>query len=158
MALVVLNGQLVLRLSPLGDMLALCAASTWAFYSLFMSMMKDRYSADFITRKVFFYGLVTILPWFLFVRPLNLNLVLLTQPAVIANLFYLGVLASTGGYLLWNWVLGRLGTVKATNYIYAQPLVTMLFAAVVLGERITLMAIIGTLILILGMVRVEMKS
>lgn len=155
MALVVLNGQLVLRLNPLGDALAFLSALTWAFYSLFITMVKNRYPPDFITRKVFFYGLLTILPYFLFVRPLSLDLQLLARPVVWGNLLFLGLLASTGAYLLWNWTLARLGTVRATNYIYAQPLVTMLFAVLILGERITPMALVGTAVLILGMTRIN---
>ena len=68
MVLVVLNGHFVLRLSPRGDMLALSAAMLWMVYSLVIKRLGGRYPAIFITRKVFFYGLVTILPVFAF-RP-----------------------------------------------------------------------------------------
>lgn len=157
MAMIVLNGQLVLHLNPRGDLLALAAALTWAFYSLMMRMLMGRYKADFITRKVFFYGLLTIQPYYAFVSPLQHDISLLTTPIVAGNLLFLGLVASTGGYLLWNWVLSQLGVVKSTNYVYLQSLITMLFAAIVLGERITWMAIVGTIILILGMIAVEKK-
>ena len=62
MVLVVLNGRFVLRLSPRGDMLALSAALLWMVYSLVIKRIGGRYPAVFITRKVFFYGLLTILP------------------------------------------------------------------------------------------------
>lgn len=64
MVLVVLNGRFVLRLSPRGDMLALSAALLWMVYSLVIKRIGGRYPAVFITRKVFFYGLLTILPVF----------------------------------------------------------------------------------------------
>ena len=51
----------------------------------------------------------------------------------------------------------KLGAVKATNYIYLQSLFTMLFAWIILHERITWMAIAGAVILILGMIRAERK-
>lgn len=157
MAMIVLNGQLILHLNPLGDILALSAALTWAFYSLLMKGVMGRYSTDFITRKIFFYGVLTILPYFLWVEPLNTHIALLQEPKVLGNLLFLGLLASTGCYLLWNWVMKALGAVKATNYIYLQSLVTMLFAHLVLGERITWMAIAGTLLLILGMLRTQRR-
>lgn len=157
MAMIVLNGQLILHLNPLGDILALSAALTWAFYSLLMKGVMERYSTDFITRKIFFYGVLTILPYFLWVEPLNTHVALLQEPKVLGNLLFLGLLASTGCYLLWNWVMKALGAVKATNYIYLQSLVTMLFAHLVLGERITWMAIAGTLLLILGMLRTQRR-
>ena len=54
MAVVVLNGRFVLHLSPLGDMLAFGACLCWAFYSLMMKDVLQRYNTFFITRKVFF--------------------------------------------------------------------------------------------------------
>lgn len=153
-ALIILNGQLILHLNPLGDALALCAALTWAFYSLFMRRIMGRYSSDFITRKVFFYGVLTVLPYFVFFSPFRLNLSTVSQPLIASNLLFLGIVASTGGYLMWNWVMKRLGAVKATNYIYLQTLVTMVAGAVILNERITLMALSGVIILIVGMTQV----
>ena len=69
--LIVLNGQLILHLNPLGDVLALSAATTWAFYSLFMKRVMGRYKPEFITRKIFFYGVLTILPYFAIVQHLQ---------------------------------------------------------------------------------------
>lgn len=91
-ALVVYNGNFVLKISPLGDFLSLLAAFSWAFYSLIMKKMFNRYSVTFITRKIFFYGVLTILPTFL-VRPWQFDVVRLPEPAVLFNLFFLGVLA-----------------------------------------------------------------
>ena len=155
MVMIVLNGQLILHLNPMGDTLALGAAFTWAFYSLLMKMVMTRYSTEFITRKVFFYGLLTILPYFWLVSPLNHDITILLQPKILYNLLFLGFLASTVCYLLWNWVLKQLGAVKATNFLYLQSLVTMFVAHLVLGEHITWMAIFGTFILILGLVRIQ---
>lgn len=155
--LVVLNGQLVLHLNPRGDLLALTAALTWAFYSLFMKHVMTRYSPDFITRKVFGYGLLTILPYFLLVHPLHTDTTLLLQPKIISNLLFLGLLASTGGYLLWNWVMQKLGAMKATNYLYSQTLITMVAGHLILGEPITWMALFGASILIAGTVRALRK-
>ena len=156
--LVVLNGQFILHLNPLGDALALGASFTWGFYSLFMRRIMGRYSADFITRKVFFYGLVTILPYFALVHPLNIGLLTSGNMTIWGNLIFLGFVASTGGYLLWNWVMRKLGAVKSTNFIYLQSLVAMVAGHVILGERITFMAIAGAVILIVGMVLAVRKK
>lgn len=151
--LVVLNGQLVLHLNPLGDMLALSAALAWAFYSLLMRRIMGSYSMAFITRKIFAYGIITILPYFLFVEPFSMTEAMLSDWVIIANLLFLSVIASYGCFLLWNWVLREVGVVHASNFIYLQSLVTMVVSAIVLAERITPMAIAGAVILILGMLR-----
>lgn len=60
-ALVIFNGQIILKLNPLGDALALVASLCWAVYTLLLKKMAH-YGSVFVTRKVFFYGLVTVLP------------------------------------------------------------------------------------------------
>ena len=154
MALIVLNGQFILHLRPIGDMLALSAAATWAVYSLLMRWVSGRYSALFITRKVFFYGLLTIIPIQLLCHG-AVQVSLLAEPVVLGNLLFLGLIASGACYLLWNRTLNVLGTVHATNYVYLQSLVTMLAAHMVLGERITWMAVLGVAVLIGGMLLVQ---
>lgn len=151
--LTVLNGQVNLHLNPLGDSLALGAAVVWMLYSLLIKGVLGRYGTEYITRKVFFYGLLTILPYYLF-EPLCTDTAILSRTEVWANLLFLGFLASMGAYLLWNWVLGVLGAVKATNYLYFQCLITMLMGHFILGERITPMAIAGVVVLIAGMMGV----
>jgi drug/metabolite transporter (DMT)-like permease len=73
-------------------------------------------------------------------------------------LLFLGFVASTGGYLLWNWVMRNLGAMKSTNYIYLQPLISMLAGYVILRERITFMAIAGAVILITGTILAVRKK
>lgn len=158
MALVVLNGQLVLHLNPRGDMLAIGAALAWGFYSLIMKKLSPLYDALFITRKVFAYGVLSIIPYFFLVEPLRFDLNILSIPSVWGNLLYLGLVASMLCFFGWNWSLSKLGTVRATNILYLQSFFTMIFSHYVLNERITWMAISGSLILILGMVLAVRKG
>lgn len=151
MALVILNGQVMLHLNPKGDILALCASLTWAFYSLIIKKLSRHYNALFITRKIFIYGLLSILPYLWTQSPLQTDLTILSKPTVWVNLLYLGVVASMLCFVAWNWTLKQLGTVRATNIIYLQSFFTMFFSYLILDERITLMAICGTATLILGM-------
>ncbi|MCR4593219.1 MAG: DMT family transporter [Bacteroidaceae bacterium] len=151
MALVILNGQLMLHLNPKGDILALCASLTWACYSLIIKKLSRHYNTLFITRKIFVYGILTVLPYLWIECPLQTDLAVLSKPAVWVNLLYLGVVASMLCFVAWNWTLKQLGTVRATNIIYLQSFFTMFFSYVILDERITLMAICGTATLIMGM-------
>lgn len=76
--LIVFNGSFVLKISPIGDLLTLLAALSWAFYSLIIKKMAGRYPTIFITRKIFFYGVLTILPAFL-LHPLHPDTAVLLQ-------------------------------------------------------------------------------
>ena len=150
MAVVVLNGHFVLHLSPIGDMLAFAACLCWAVYSLLMKSVLERYSTLFITRKVFFYGLVTIIPYYIIV-PGFPSFDVLLRSDVLWNLLFLGVVASMLCFLVWNWVIGKLGAVVATNWVYFNPITTIIFAWWLLHEQITVWFLLGTCLILLGM-------
>ena len=154
MVLVVLNGHFVLHLSPHGDLLALSAALLWMLYSLIIKRIADRYPALFITRKVFFYGLLTILPYFAY-EPSQFDFETLCRPAVWSNLLFLGIIASMLCYLLWNAAMHRLGAVRTTNYIYLNPLVTIITAAICIDEQIAPITLLGAALILYGMWRAE---
>lgn len=148
-ALVVYNGHFILKISPLGDFLTLLAAFSWAFYSLIMKKMSGRYRTIFITRKIFFYGILTILPAFI-LHPWQFSLSGLWQPAVWMNLLFLGVLASLVCFVVWNIILKQLGTVRASNYIYLNPLFTLIGSTVLLDEQFTVMSLMGAMLILGG--------
>lgn len=151
MAIVVLNGQFVLHLSPIGDMLAFGACLCWAFYSLIMRLLVSNYSSVFITRKVFCYGLLTIIPWFLFRpedSPINIDF---TNPLLWGNILFLSLVASLTCYSLWTVCLKRLGVIAATNYVYINPIATVGAAVIILNEQITVWFILGSLFILAGL-------
>ena len=154
--MVVMNGHFVLHLSPLGDALAFGACMCWAFYSLLIIPVSKRYPTVFITRKVFFYGLLSMIPYIILHPDLNIQQVI-NKPTLLANLLFLGCVASMLCYVAWNWVLKRLGAVVATNYVYLNPVTTIVFAWMVLNEQITVWFIIGTVLILYGMYLVNTK-
>ena len=156
-ALVILNGNFVLKLNPIGDLLTFGAVVTWVIYSIIIAKVQDKYSSWMITRKIFFYGVVTLLPYFL-VEPWGVTWEMMAQPMVWGNIAYLGVLASLGCYMTWNIVIKRLGAVDATNYLYINPIVAMITANLLLGERITPLAIAGTALILVGVYLAERKK
>ena len=153
---VVMNGHFVLHLSPLGDALAFAACLCWAFYSLLMIPANIRYDTVFVTRKVFFYGLVSMIPYLIVHPELNVHL-LLDQPVLMWNLLFLGCVASMLCFLAWNWALKQLGAVIATNYVYLNPVTTIVFAWCILDEQITSWFILGTLLILFGMYLVDRR-
>lgn len=156
-ALVIFNGHFILQLSPSGDLLCMLSALSWAIYTILLRGVNGRYSTLFITRKVFFYGLLTLLPLFFFVPP-QIDPALFLRPVVTGNLLFLGLVASLLGYIAWNAVVKKLGGVRANNYIYASPLVTLLASAIILHEQITPMAALGALLTIGGVYAASRKK
>lgn len=148
MALVVFDGAR-LQLSATGDLLAIGAALCWAVYSLFMAEMTREYGTVTATRKVFFYGLLTIIPFL----PGHLSSTeILAQPVVWGNLLFLGLVASLICFIAWNLVMEKLGNVSSTNYVYLNPVFTLLTAIAILGERLTIPAAIGCAAILAGVI------
>ena len=150
MALVVFNGNFILQLSPLGDVLALAACLCWALYTLIIKRLQDKYSNMLITRKIFGYGLLTILPMLL-VRGVDIELLVDGGAVVWGNILFLGCVASLLCFLGWNFCLERLGTVRATNLLYLNPVISITTSAIVLGERVTWIAILGAVLILAGL-------
>ncbi len=150
MALVVFDGQR-LQFSVQGDLLAIGAALCWAAYSMYMGQMTRDYGAVTATRKVFFYGLLTILPFLGGVSE-SFSPAILGRTEVWSNLLFLGLVASLVCFIAWNLVMDKLGNVSSTNYVYLNPVFTLLTAMAFLGEKMTLMAAIGSAAILAGVI------
>jgi drug/metabolite transporter (DMT)-like permease len=148
-AFVVYNGSFILKITPLGDILTLGAALMWGLYTIILKRFDTRYPVLFITRKIFFYGLVTLLPFFCF-SPLIMTQAILFQPVVWGNLLFLGLISSMLCFILWNTALKHLGAIRTSNYLYFVPIVTLITSAIVINETITWIALIGAALIISG--------
>lgn len=155
--ILIFNGSFVLKLSPLGDILTLCAGVSWAIYSLIIRKLSGKYASVFITRKVFFYGIITVLPVFM-IHPFNFSIAGLMQPQVWMNLLFLSVLASLACFVVWNIVLKNLGTIQSSNYLYLNPLFTTIAAHLFLEEELTIYALTGVLLILGGVFLAARKA
>lgn len=155
--LITFNGSR-LELNPKGDLLALLAAATWAFYSVFTRKIGAYgYSTLLTTRRIFFYGILFMLPA-TFVLDFSPNLALLAQPLFMGNFLFLGLGASACCFVSWNFALNILGPLKTSVYIYMIPVITIVFSALILQETITPMAAIGTVLTLAGLILSERKG
>ena len=138
--------------SNVGDILATLAAVVWACYSILMKKIGAfRMNMVFCTRKVFFYGLLFMLPA-LFIFDCRLGLERFASPVNTLNLLYLGFGASALCFVTWNWAVRILGAVKTTVYIYLVPVVTVVSSVIILHETITPLAIAGTALTLTGLI------
>ena len=151
-------GDNALSLSPKGDILAFMAALCWASYSQFTGQMTDRYGTLFATRKVFFYGLVTIIPVLLCSDNSNLALVNFRSVQVWGNLLFLSTIASLFCFVLWNRILVAIGNVTATNYVYLNPVFTLIGAVIILDERMTMVSGLGSAMILGGVILAGIKK
>lgn len=151
------SGASAFALNPMGDILAVLAAFVWAIYSVIMKKVGSfGYNTIQTTRRTFLYGLVFMIP-VLLVYDLDWNLERLMHPVAALNFLFLGLGASALCFATWNMAVKVLGAVKTSVYIYLVPVVTLIFAALVLKEQITGLAALGTGLTLAGLVLSESR-
>lgn len=144
------NGSFILQLNPLGDLLAFVAPAVWAIYSVLMRKIGELpYHTIGATRKVFFYGLLFMLPA-LFLFEFHFDLGRFANMTNLSNLLFLGLGASALCFVTWNRAVSLLGAVRTSVYIYLVPVITVVASALILHERITWITLLGALLTLLG--------
>lgn len=157
-AIVSFNGSTTLQLNPKGDLLAFLAAFCWAIYSVIIpTATKSHYSSIAISRRIFFYGLLTMLPFLPFCD-FTFEVSSFKSMTNIGLLLYLGLIASGLCYITWNKAMEYLGAVKTSVYIYLNPVVTVIFSFFILGEQLTLISLGGCILILLGLLLSEKKN
>ena len=150
--LVVLNGAFVLKLSPLGDLLSLLAAGSWACYSVLIKRLPGHMDGILLARRVMLYGVVTAVPLLAARGELAIPLAPLAQPKMLFCILFLAVLGSAVCFAIWNTVISPLGVVRANNNIYLQPFITIVASHFLLGEPMSWTAIVGALLIVGGVI------
>lgn len=151
-ALVSFSGTTVLKLNPKGDLLAVGAALLWAIYSIIIqNVAGKKINILTLTRRIFFYGLVTMIP-LMFYLDFSVTKETLLVPTNLLNLLYLGVVSSAICYITWNKAMEILGAVVASTYIYIIPVVTVIFSFFILDEKITVYMLSGIVLVLSGLI------
>ena len=149
--LISFNGFSVLKLNPVGDILAVLAAVVWAAYSIITKKISTfHYNTVQTTRRIFFYGLVFMIPA-LFIFGFNPNIDLMMQPVNLLNILFLGLGASALCFVTWNSAVKILGAVKTSVYIYMVPVITVATSIIILREEISGMAVLGIILTLSGL-------
>lgn len=140
-----------LHLNPLGDFLALAAAFVWALYSLLVKKINSfGYNMILTTRRIFFYGLLFIVP-ILFCTDVQLQLIPLFTFKYAFNLLFLGLGASALCFVTWNFAVKLLGAVKTSIYIYLNPVITLCGSVIILHEQLTKPMAVGVILALTGL-------
>ena len=168
-AMVCMNGLKAFHFHPLGDLMAFGAMLSWGFYSMFVDVVNTKdYPPMFVIRRMFFWALTFTVPIVFFgLTPtgrtvLNGSFAVSLDPAANAarfasglnlmNIGFLGLLASAGCFVVWNMACETLGTVRCTVALYLIPVITVVFAAIFLGERMTVVSLVGSALILGGVV------
>ncbi len=150
--LVISRGQLdasVLNLPrTLGDALVLASAFNWAIYSVLGKKPLRQHPALVVT------GYAVVIGWLmlslLFACTGNWEEVGHLSSSGWAAIAFLGLFCSGLAYLFWYDGLQEMDASQVAVFLYVQPLVTLLGSHFILGEQIPIIALLGGLIIIVG--------
>lgn len=152
-AMISLNSFSDIKFSPAGDGMCIGAALVWGSYSVITEKISSwKVNVIQMTRRIFFYGLIFMIPELIFGDFSFRSYACLAQPKYLLNILYLGLIASAACFVTWNSATKLLGASKAANYIYAVPAITLITSRITIGEKITAVKILGIILTTLGLI------
>ena len=133
-----------------GDVLAIAAAVVWAIYSnVLVTLGNAGYETVPMTKRIFAWGLLFIAISCPFFGADVSHLSSLADPVNAGNLVFLGLAACAICFVTWGMSVKLLGASTASTYIYLSPVITVVASALVLGEALTPLVVLG-IALVLG--------
>jgi len=145
------NGSMILKLNPLGDLLAVLASAVWAVYGVLTRKISGfGHNTIQTTRRIFLYGLLFMIPALL-IFPFEWGIERFSRSSNLFNILFLGLGASALCFVTWNTAVKILGAVKTSIYIYMVPAITVITSIIVLHEKITWIAACGTVLTAAGL-------
>jgi len=131
-----------------GDLLLFGAVISAAIYMLLVNRLGGRYSPFEITAMQFIYGTLLFAPeFFLELNEINWNIIQLNAIAAVVSL---AIFASIGAFLCYNYALAKISATQASVFLNGVPVVTVISAWFILGEKMTLIQLLGGFVVLLG--------
>lgn len=139
-----------------GDLLTLVASFLWALYTTSSRPLLERYSPVKVTAYCMAAGSVMLVP-------IGAHEILLQQWTAVSieawAAFAFSAIVSGGiAFSLWYHGVKRIGVTRTIAYHYLVPFVAVVFAALFLGEQITLLQITGGAAIIGGVALVQRRK
>lgn len=142
--------DLHIQIQPFGDFLALLSSVGWGVYAILVIKVMDmQYDLLLCTRKIIFYGLIFMIPMFIFID-FSPDFSHLSNPKILFNLLFVSSFASGLCFVMWNKATVLIGAIKTNIYVYFTPLITIVVSYFTLGEKLDLIAIVGMIITMFG--------
>ena len=131
----------------LGSLCLVIAALTWALMSVLIKKVSDQYSSLQITIMSTFVAIICLSPYVL-THLAVLQKVDFSQPKVFLSLLYLGIISTALAFVLWNKGLTLMNAGSSGLFFLFQPLVGTLLGWLFLGESISWMFLVGSLLVV----------
>jgi drug/metabolite transporter (DMT)-like permease len=138
-----------------GTLILLCTPALWAIYSLVGKSLIAKHNPFVIVAYVNVLGGIFLVPFSLAENSLTL-VFSMSMNSLLAILF-LSITCSFIGYSIWFHELNHVKAAVTSSFLFVEPLVTVTFAIVFIGEKMSIFTILGALLIFFGVLLVSAK-
>ena len=132
----------------LGSLLLLSTPVLWAAYSLLGKKIMEKYTPFLVVAYITVLGGLCLIPFSLAENSLH-QIFTMSLDGWLTILF-LSLTCSLLGYYIWFYVLRQVEAAVTSSFLFAEPLVTVLFAVTFVGEELSLSILAGGLLIFIG--------
>jgi hypothetical protein len=132
-----------------GDLLLVAHGAAWGIYTIAAKRLLDRHDPLAVSAASLAVALPCILPLAI-VEAREFAWDRATLGPALGAAVLLGLVVSAGMTILWNMSLRHLDATRMAGFIFLQPLAGVVFAVVVLGEPVTVYALLGGTLVLAG--------
>ena len=133
----------------IGDLMTLGAVFSWIIYNMVCSNFKGNYKSITITTYQVMWGALLLSPSLFF------STLQIPSTKVVLNIAFLAIFCSCIGYIVYVYCLKELGATIITTYINLQPIMSIIAAAIIIKEAITIWQVLGCMVIIMGVTLVS---
>ncbi|MDZ7716248.1 MAG: DMT family transporter [Balneolaceae bacterium] len=139
----------------IGDVIIILAAMVWGVFTVLSKPFLDRYTPIQFSAIMSSIGCFVL---FLIGLPgmIKIDWTQVSYGAY-GGVIYSGLLSIGAAYVIWNYGLQTVGTVRTATYQNLVPVMGLIFGVVLLNEKLTLLQYIGSALVIAGIVLARWK-
>jgi drug/metabolite transporter (DMT)-like permease len=132
----------------LGSLILLSTPVLWAAYSLLGKKIMEKYNPFLVVAYITVLGGLCLIPFSLVENSLHQIFTMSLYGWL--TILFLSVTCSLLGYYIWFYVLKKVEAAVTSSFLFAEPLVTVLFAVTFVGEELSLSILAGGLLIFIG--------
>lgn len=132
----------------LGSLILLSTPVLWATYSLVGKKIMEKYNPFLVVAYANVLGGLCLIPFSLVENSLHQIFTMSLYGWL--TILFLSLTCSLLGYYIWFHVLKRVEAAVTSSFLFAEPLVTVLFAVTFVGEELSLSILAGGLLIFIG--------
>ena len=139
-----------------GDLWMLVAMISWTTYSLLLGKKKVNLEPFIFLQTIIIIGLLFLFP--MYIAEVLVGKKITFNIPVLMTIGYVVFFAGIGAYTFWNAAIKLIGPSRSGVFLHMMPIFSSLMAVFLLGEQFSFHHIVGTLLIISGILLSSKKT